>query len=150
MECQGEFTKGMRGFFVARLALHFPLEALKTFGEGERLISLAKLAQQTFHRFRLAQRGANGAASFVNFDFTGFHALEQQALELAAIRRSLGINITLAPAKCRTRLLEFFNAGPGFLDKCQPQRSQTHGIIRWAQLHVGKNHPIAAQAAFQA
>jgi len=150
MECQGKLAKGMRGFFVARLALHFPLEALKTFAEGEGFISLTQFSQQTLYCFHLSQRGANGPARFADLDVTGFHALEQKAFELATIRRSLGINITLAPTECRARLFEFFDSGPGFLNKRQPERVQTRGIIRRAQLHVGKNHPVAAQAAFQA
>jgi hypothetical protein len=150
MEGQGEFAKSMRCVLVMQAAFHFSADALKAFAEGEGFVRLAESSQQTFHGIGLAQRGADELSSFADFDVTGFDALEQETFELATILRALGIDFTFAAGKSGAGLPEFFDAGPGFASERQPERAQPPGIILRAQLHIGENHPIAAQAAFTA
>src|SRR5690348_4484166 len=147
---QGEFAKNVRGVFVMRAAFQPAPEALKTLAQGERFIDIAESPQQTFHVLRLLQRGADDFSSVADFDFAGSDALEQETLEFAAIPGAFRINIALTPAECRARLAEFLSSRLRFLNKGQPKRPQAGGMIFRAQLHVGENHPIAAQAAFPA
>jgi len=86
----------------------------------------------------------------VDFDFTSFHTLEQQTFKLAAILWALEINIAFATGKCRAGLPELFDTGLRFFRERQSECPQARGVVVTAQLHVGENDPVAAQAAFEA
>jgi hypothetical protein len=96
------------------------------------------------------------------------HALEQQTLELTAILWPLAVNPAPASVQSQAGLRKLRMSGFGLrisakptsgpllccsvleFPERQPERLQPLWIIPRLQLHIGKDHPVATQAAFQA
>jgi hypothetical protein len=123
----------------------------ETTGQGGVLFHVADRAEQPPDLFRALTGGADDAQRRGGFQSAGFHLLQQGALELAAILRTLRVNPAPAPVKGRARLLEIRVPGAGLWNRNrQAERSQSPRIVVRLQLDIGKNHPVAAKAAFKA
>jgi hypothetical protein len=71
--------------------------------------------------------------------------LKQLALKCLALLGTLTINPTPLPIEARARLTE--TLFPPFAKKSHAQSSEALGVVAAVQLHVAKQHAVAAQAA---
>jgi hypothetical protein len=71
--------------------------------------------------------------------------LEQLTLKGPAASRALTVNAAPLPIETSARLIETLL--PPFAKKLHAQSSEALGVVAAVQLHVAKQHAVAAQAA---
>ena len=148
MNCEGEFAKKVGGFFGWVSRFKFSPHALETLAQCDGFLGVPEFPEQAFDGLNQLQGGTNRAKGFRRFGFAALNRLQKQAFKFAAVGRSLRINFALATGERSAGLREF--PGLRFCNQRQPQCLQPRGIIPRTQLDIGKNHPIAAKAAFPA
>ena len=116
--------------------------------EGELFIRVPKRAEQAADFVGPLARGADDAQGRGGFGAARLDALEEHALEVAAVLGAVGINAAAAAVERGARLSQVRRA------QCrvrsangQAQRPQPGGIVARPQADVGKDDAIAAKPA---
>jgi hypothetical protein len=145
---QGQLAIGLSRFFVQFTLLQALSHAPEARVQGEPLISIPQLAEQTAHSLGSFVSGADYPQSGWRFSATRLDALQQDTLKLAAILGAVCVNTAAATLESGARLSEVPGAqcGTGGGNR-QAESLQLRGIIGRLQADVGKNNAIAAQAA---
>jgi len=148
---QRELSISAGGFFVQLGPLKPPGYSPEADAERHLFILVCQRAEQAPDLLRPPPSRADQAQGRGRRSPAGFRILEQNALELAAILRTIRINPAPAAVQGRAGLRKprgvVCRAWQG--DR-QPKRPQPLCIVPRLQLDVSKNDPVAAQAARQA
>ncbi len=150
MNCERELSVKMSGFFIQDLTLKPFLHPAKANAQCDLLVAVAQAPKQPFHLVSPAPCGADDSLCRNELGLAVGHAFQQKTFKLAAILRPVSVNAATATVESSARLLELRAAQPGRTFQHQPKRAQPFGIVVRLQLAVGKDHAVAAQAAFQA
>ena len=151
MDSQGQLGIVVRGLFIQFALLESLPRTAETCAEGELLIGISEFAEQAAGFVGPLVGGVDDAQGGGGLRAARLDALEENALELAAVLRAVLVNAAAATVERRTGLSQVrrpecrMRVADG-----QPQGPQSLRIIAWLQREVGKNDAIAAQAAREA
>ena len=130
MDSQGQLSIGLRGSFL-EVALAEPLARAPEAGaKGELLVRITQSVKETANFVGPLAGGADDAQGGGAFGAAGLDALQENAFELAAVLRTVGIDATSAAVEGGTRLRQVRRAQHRVqaADR-QAQRLQPSGII---------------------
>ena len=145
MHRQSELAKNIRRLFIRRARFKTLLHSPKSFAQGQSFLAVTQFAQQLSDAFGPLPRRANQSQCRRRFHAASLNTFQKRAFELAAILRTLRVNSAATTIVRRawlgkTRLTALFF-------QRQTKRCQPRCFIARLQLHIGKNHAVAAQPA---
>jgi len=127
---QGQLAIGIRGFLVQVALLETLARAPEAGAEGELFVGIPQCVEETADLLGSLASGVDNAQSGGGFGPAGLDAFEQNALELAAVLRAVGIDAAAAAVVRSTRLSQVRRAQRRLrVADGQAQRPQPLGII---------------------
>lgn len=154
----GEFPVCVGGFPVEADRLEARAGLVEAGGQGQGRVGVAQNLEQTVNRRRELPSLLNRFQSAFPGDATGHDILQQQALEFATVPGAVGIDATAVSFERGARLTE--HGGPRVRslaaggetvgNEGEAELFEAARIVTGLQLQVGKEHPIAAEAAGRA
>jgi hypothetical protein len=151
------------GRFLIETQFFQPLGcSAKSSGQRTMFVGITQDAQQAPDLVPASPSSANDAQSAGGLDTPSLHLLEERAFEFAAVFGPVSVDPALAAVKSRARLrpspgIVAQRADAPILTRCLPrarqggkERFQARRVIAGLQLHIGKNHAVAAEPTGQA
>ncbi len=130
VDSQSELPIHLGGFIIQVSALQAPGRSPEAGAQGRLFVIVAQLPQQAPNLVGPLVSGVDDTPGRIGLSAVCLHALEQEALEVAAVIGAVSINPASAAVKSRARLLQARNADGGVRSgNGQAQRTQPGRVV---------------------